>query len=58
MDYNERILIDILKELKLMFRLCECNKEAAGYLNSYNLVKTKLIEYNKNIKVKEIYDET
>lgn len=57
-DNTERILIDILKELKLMFKISECNKESIGYLNSYNIVKTKLQEYNKNIKVKEIYEET
>ena len=55
MDPTERILVDILKELKILFELADCNKTAAGYLDSYNIVKSKLKKYNNNLNIKEIY---
>jgi len=54
-DKTERILIDILKELKIGFEITECNKTALGYLDSYNIVKDKLEKYNNELKVKKIY---
>lgn len=53
-DQTERILIDILKEFKLLFEMADCNQTAIAYLESYNIVKNKLQNYNKDIKVKEL----
>jgi len=55
-DKTERILIDILKEIKIRFEITECNKTAAGYLDSYNMVRDKLEQYNPDLKVKKIYE--
>ena len=57
-DKTERILIDILKEIKIGFEITECNKTAAGYLDSYNIVREQLQQYNSNLKVKKIYEKS
>lgn len=56
-DKTERILIDILKEIKIGFETTNCNKTAAGFLTSYNIVKMQLQQYNSELKVKKIYEK-
>lgn len=56
-DKFERMSIDILKEIKIGFEITECNKTAAGYLDSYNIVKAQLEQYNSKLKVKKIYEK-
>ena len=56
-DKTERILVDILKEIKIMFEITECNKTAIGYLDSYNVVKKQLEKYNPKLKIKKIYNK-
>jgi|AntAceMinimDraft_18_1070375.scaffolds.fasta_scaffold522941_2 hypothetical protein len=55
-DKTERILLDILVRLKTGFEITNCNKTAAGYLDSYNIVKEQLINYNSDLKVRKIYE--
>ncbi len=57
LNKTERILVDILTKLKIGFEITKCNKTAAGYLNSYNIVKEQLQQYNSNLKVKKIYEK-
>jgi len=56
-DETERILIDILKEIKTGFETTSCNKTAAGFLTSYNIVKLQLQQHNAELKVKKIYEK-
>ena len=56
-DKTERILIDILKEIKVNFEITDCNKTAAGYLDAYNIVKSQLQKYNSELTVKKIYQK-
>jgi len=56
-DKTERILVDILSRLKIGFEITKCNKTAAGYLDSYNIVKEQLEQYNPERKVKKIYEK-
>ena len=48
-DKTERILLDILVRLKTGFEITNCNKTAAGYLDSYNI-----LEKMKNLPLVEI----
>lgn len=54
---TERILINILKELKIQFQLADCNQTADGILLSYNVVKNELKKYNNSLVIKEIYSD-
>jgi len=54
---TEKILINILNKIKIGFETTECNKTAAGYLDSYNIVKKELEQRNPKLKVKKIYEK-
>ena len=57
LDKTERILVDILKEIKVMFEISECNKTSIGYIDSYNVIKKQLEKYNPKLKIKKIYNK-
>jgi len=53
-DNIETILINILEKLKVGFKNSRCNKTAAGFLTSYNIVKEELKKHNPEIDIKNI----